>query len=35
VLARAFPKTLIDKVGLDPLMQRLPEQVSGVLIEIG
>lgn len=32
VLARAFPKTLIDKVGLDALMQRLPEQVSGVRI---
>lgn len=25
VLARAFPKTLIDKVGLDTLMARLPE----------
>jgi glutamate dehydrogenase len=28
VLSRAFPRTLIDKVGLDVLMQRLPEQVS-------
>jgi glutamate dehydrogenase len=26
VLARAIPKTLVDKVGLDTLMQRLPEQ---------
>ena len=26
VLTRAFPKTLIDKVGLDTLIQRLPEQ---------
>ncbi|KAL7418622.1 NAD-dependent glutamate dehydrogenase [Cryptotrichosporon argae] len=25
VLARAMPKTLVDKVGLDALMQRLPE----------
>lgn len=29
VLARAIPKTLVDKVGLDALMQRLPEGVSG------
>jgi glutamate dehydrogenase len=28
VLARAIPRTLVDKVGLDSLMQRLPEQVS-------
>lgn len=28
VLARAIPRTLVDKVGLDTLMQRLPEQVS-------
>jgi glutamate dehydrogenase len=28
VLSRAFPRTLIDKIGLDVLMQRLPEQVS-------
>jgi hypothetical protein len=28
VLARAIPKTLVDKVGLDALMQRLPEGVS-------
>lgn len=26
VLARAFPKTLVDKFGLDELMKRLPEQ---------
>jgi glutamate dehydrogenase len=26
VLGRAFPKTLIDKVGLEVLMERLPEQ---------
>ena len=26
VLHHAFPKTLIDKVGLDELMLRLPEQ---------
>ncbi|CAD6569984.1 MAG: NAD-dependent glutamate dehydrogenase [Tremellales sp. Tagirdzhanova-0007] len=26
VLARAIPRTLVDKVGLDTLMQRLPEQ---------
>jgi glutamate dehydrogenase len=28
VLARAFPKTLIDFVGLDKLLERLPEPVS-------
>lgn len=28
VLSKAIPKTLVDKVGLDALMQRLPEQVS-------
>ena len=28
VLSRALPRTLIDKIGLDVLMQRLPEQVS-------
>lgn len=30
VLNKAFPKTLVDKVGLETLMQRLPEQVSRV-----
>lgn len=28
VLSRALPRTLVDKIGLDVLMQRLPEQVS-------
>ena len=28
VLTRAIPKTLVDKVGLETLMKRLPEQVS-------
>jgi ABC-type thiamine transport system ATPase subunit len=28
VLSRAIPRTLVDKVGLDQLMKRLPEQVS-------
>jgi glutamate dehydrogenase len=28
VLNRAIPKTLVEKIGLDTLMQRLPEQVS-------
>jgi glutamate dehydrogenase len=28
VLSRALPRTLIDKVGLEVLMQRLPEQVG-------
>jgi glutamate dehydrogenase len=28
VLRRAFPKTLVDKVGLDELLKRLPESVS-------
>jgi glutamate dehydrogenase len=28
VLSRALPRTLIDKIGLEVLMQRLPEQVS-------
>ena len=32
VLARAIPRTLVDKVGLDTLMQRLPEQVSRIRI---
>ena len=31
VLARAIPRTLVDKVSLDTLMKRLPEQVSQVL----
>jgi len=29
VLARAIPRTLVDKIGLDTLMKRLPEQVRG------
>lgn len=28
MLRRAFPKTLVDKVGLDELLKRLPESVS-------
>jgi glutamate dehydrogenase len=28
VLSRALPRTLVDKIGLEVLMQRLPEQVS-------
>lgn len=28
VLKKAIPKTLIDKVGVDELMKRLPEQVG-------
>jgi glutamate dehydrogenase len=28
VLKKAIPKTLIDKVGVDELMRRLPEQVG-------
>lgn len=32
VLSRAIPKTLVDKVGLDELMRRLPEAVSRPLL---
>ena len=31
VLKRAIPKTLVDKVGLDTLMQRLPETYQRAL----
>jgi glutamate dehydrogenase len=33
VLGRAIPKTLVEKIGLETLMQRLPEQVCEISAE--